>query len=210
MHRFFLTATFIGSVFGLLVNLPDEEEQPRDTRSTVESITQEGRERSSKLAKRFKKGSGEEDAKSTVARREGFANNGRGNDPETGEVSNSILENREDREEEEEKEEEEEEDEEDEQKQEGEEDNDEDDEEDDEFEEEEEEDEEDDEEPQPIPENALFIPLGFARQRRASYYKGSGPEWQSFMEFSRDEKRNDFIKCILLHFWVYKGKTDKG
>ena len=43
--------------------------------------------------------------------------------------------------------------------------------------------------PDIIPEDAIFIPLGFARQRPQEFYKGSGPEWQSFLEFSRDRKR---------------------
>ncbi|MCJ1262164.1 hypothetical protein MMC22_002034 [Lobaria immixta] len=48
--------------------------------------------------------------------------------------------------------------------------------------------------PEAIPEDALFIPLGFVRQRRSSYYKGTDPEWVSFVEFCRDRKRNELIR----------------
>jgi len=48
--------------------------------------------------------------------------------------------------------------------------------------------------PDTIPEDAYFIPLGFARQRPQTFYKGSDPEWQSFMEFSRDQKRGSAIR----------------
>ena len=60
--------------------------------------------------------------------------------------------------------------------------------------------EEDEEEvlvPDTIPEDAYFIPLGFARQRPQTYYKGSDPEWQSFIEFSKDRKRSMAIRSKL-------------
>ena len=51
--------------------------------------------------------------------------------------------------------------------------------------------------PEPIPEDAIFIPLGLVRQRRTPYYKGSDPEWQSFVEVSRDRKRSIGIRSTL-------------
>lgn len=46
---------------------------------------------------------------------------------------------------------------------------------------------------EPIPEDALFIPVGFVHERPRTYYKGSDPEWQSFLEFSKDKKRKTHI-----------------
>ena len=40
-----------------------------------------------------------------------------------------------------------------------------------------------------MPEDAIFIPLGFVRQRPHTPYSGSDPEWQSFVEFRKDRKR---------------------
>lgn len=73
------------------------------------------------------------------------------------------------------------------------------DEEDDDDDDDEEEEEEDDEGeegsiPEAIPEDALFIPLGLIRQRRPAFYKGSDPEWQSFVEFSRDRNRAQLVR----------------
>lgn len=60
--------------------------------------------------------------------------------------------------------------------------------------------------PEPIPEDAIFIPLGLARQRRTSYYKGSDPEWQGFVEFSRDRKRGLGVRSTLfLHLCISQG-----
>ena len=50
--------------------------------------------------------------------------------------------------------------------------------------------------PDTIPEDAYFIPLGFARQRPQMFYKGSDPEWQSFIEFSRDRNRGLAIRSM--------------
>lgn len=44
--------------------------------------------------------------------------------------------------------------------------------------------------PDIMPEDARFIPLGFARPRAQTFYKRSDPEWQSFAEFLHDRKRN--------------------
>lgn len=59
--------------------------------------------------------------------------------------------------------------------------------------EEEDEDEDEDEEdliPEIMPDDALFIPLGLAHQRPQTYYKGTDPEWQSFLEFASDHNRS--------------------
>ncbi len=56
--------------------------------------------------------------------------------------------------------------------------------------------------PDTIPEGAYFIPLGFARQRPQTYYKGSDPEWQSFLEFAKDRQRGLSIRreaCLETH-----------
>lgn len=55
------------------------------------------------------------------------------------------------------------------------------------------EDEDEDEEdlvPEIMPEDALFIPLGLAHQRPQTYYKGTDPEWLSFLEFASDHNRS--------------------
>lgn len=55
------------------------------------------------------------------------------------------------------------------------------------------EDEDEDEEdlvPEKMPDDALFIPLGLAHQRPQTYYKGTDPEWQSFLTFASDHNRN--------------------
>ena len=51
--------------------------------------------------------------------------------------------------------------------------------------------------PSEPPEDSWFIPLGLARQQPQTFYRGSDPEWQSFVEFSHDEKRNHFVRCVL-------------
>lgn len=48
--------------------------------------------------------------------------------------------------------------------------------------------------PDEIPDDAIFIPLGRARQRPKEYYKGSDQEWQSFMELAHDKKRNVLVR----------------
>jgi len=48
--------------------------------------------------------------------------------------------------------------------------------------------------PDEIPEDAIFIPLGFARQLPQTFYKGTDPEWQSFIEFSKDKKRSQLVR----------------
>lgn len=49
---------------------------------------------------------------------------------------------------------------------------------------------EDDLVPEIMPDDALFIPLGLAHQRPQTYYKGTDPEWQSFLEFASDHNRS--------------------
>ena len=49
-----------------------------------------------------------------------------------------------------------------------------------------------------MPEDAIFIPLGFTRQRPQTYYKGSDPEWQSFLEFRRDRDKEKAVRSKFL------------
>lgn len=48
--------------------------------------------------------------------------------------------------------------------------------------------------PEIMPDDALFIPLGLAHQRPPVYYKGTDPEWQSFLEFAADRKRSNQVR----------------
>ena len=48
--------------------------------------------------------------------------------------------------------------------------------------------------PDEIPDNAWFIPMGFARQLPQAYYRGRDPEWQSFREFAHDNTKNMQIR----------------
>ena len=63
-------------------------------------------------------------------------------------------------------------------------------------------DEEDDdvEIPETMPEDAIFIPLGLARQRPETYYKAADPEWQSFIEYRKDREREPAIKSLSRSF----------
>ena len=58
------------------------------------------------------------------------------------------------------------------------------------------EDEGDVEVPEIMPEDAIFIPLGLARQRPETYYKATDPEWQSFIEYRKDREREPAIKSL--------------
>lgn len=62
----------------------------------------------------------------------------------------------------------------------------------------EEEGEEDVEVPDEMPEDAIFIPLWFARQLPPTFYKGTDPEWQSFIEFSKDKKRSQMVRSTYI------------
>ena len=48
--------------------------------------------------------------------------------------------------------------------------------------------------PEIMPEDAIFIPLGFTRQLPRTFYKGSDPEWQSFREFRKDPDREKAVR----------------
>ena len=50
--------------------------------------------------------------------------------------------------------------------------------------------------PETMPEDAIFIPLGFARQRPETFYKGTDPEWQSFIEYRKDREREPAVKSM--------------
>ena len=50
--------------------------------------------------------------------------------------------------------------------------------------------------PDILPEDAIFIPLGWARQLPSTFYKGSDPEWQGFLEFSQDRQRSLMIRSL--------------
>ena len=50
--------------------------------------------------------------------------------------------------------------------------------------------------PDTIPEDAWFIPLGFARERPQAFYRGSDPEWQSFVDFAKDKNKNVQIRRL--------------
>ena len=50
--------------------------------------------------------------------------------------------------------------------------------------------------PETMPEDAIFIPLGFARQQPETYYKATDPEWQSFIEYRKDREREPAIKGL--------------
>ena len=50
--------------------------------------------------------------------------------------------------------------------------------------------------PETMPEDALFIPLGRIRQRPHTHYKGSDPEWQSFVEFGNDRQRPAAVRSM--------------
>ena len=57
-------------------------------------------------------------------------------------------------------------------------------------------DEDDVEVPEVMPANAFFFPLGRPRQLPQTYYKGSDPEWQSFIEFKKDRKRSGVVQSM--------------
>lgn len=44
----------------------------------------------------------------------------------------------------------------------------------------------------------FFIPLGFAYELPAKYYKFSDPEWQSFIQLSKNRELCDFLKSRCL------------
>ena len=60
--------------------------------------------------------------------------------------------------------------------------------------------------PETMPEDAIFIPLGFARQRPETYYKATDPEWQSFIEYRKDREREPAIKRLSRSLPLKKAK----
>jgi hypothetical protein len=47
-------------------------------------------------------------------------------------------------------------------------------------------------------EGSIFIPLGFARQKDRSCYRGSDPEWQSFISLANEPQRIERIQQELV------------
>ena len=43
-------------------------------------------------------------------------------------------------------------------------------------------------------EDSIFIPLGLAYELPRQYYKGSDPEWQSFIKLANDKQRCNYLK----------------
>ena len=52
--------------------------------------------------------------------------------------------------------------------------------------------------PDVLPEGAWFIPLGWAHQCPPKFYKGSDPEWQSFIAFASDRQKSLLIRSAWL------------
>lgn len=50
--------------------------------------------------------------------------------------------------------------------------------------------------PETMPEDAIFIPLGWAQEIPPTVYKGSDPEWQGFVEFAQDRERGLRIRSL--------------
>ena len=61
-----------------------------------------------------------------------------------------------------------------------------------------------------MPEDAIFIPLGFTHQRPQEFYKGSDPEWQSFIEFRKDREREKAVRSMILSMVQKLLSTDMG
>ena len=57
-------------------------------------------------------------------------------------------------------------------------------------------DEDDVEVPDVMPQNALFVPLGRPRQTPQTYYRGTDPEWQSFIDFRKDKKKAGDVQSM--------------
>ena len=43
--------------------------------------------------------------------------------------------------------------------------------------------------PEKLPEDAIFIPLWWGKERPRKFYKGSDPEWQGYVKFARNPKK---------------------
>ena len=53
-------------------------------------------------------------------------------------------------------------------------------------------------------EDSIFIPLGFAKRKERSFYRGSDPEWQEFIKLANDHERHkrvqqDLVGLIMTH-----------
>ena len=58
--------------------------------------------------------------------------------------------------------------------------------------------------PDTLPEDALFIPLSSPRRRPTTFYKGTDPEWQSFIRFSEDSEKCQYIRSRSpINAWPY-------
>jgi hypothetical protein len=53
---------------------------------------------------------------------------------------------------------------------------------------------EDEEEEEEYDDAILFLPTGFSRPRRRTFYKGSDPEWQAFKKIATDRPRIEKIR----------------
>lgn len=53
--------------------------------------------------------------------------------------------------------------------------------------------------PETMPEDAFFIPIGFTKERPKTRYKKNDPEWQSFVDISKDLKRRRRIEGTRFH-----------
>lgn len=185
-HALFFGASLIGTfLYRLIDYLPDDEEEQGDAKVKVETtargLVKVTREKIKKESDRSRTKTSKEEA---VEQSRSGANDGNEHEDEA-EVDDEAEDEYEQAEHEDEEE------------------NEDDYNDDDDDDDDDEEDEEDDEGevgsiPEAIPEGALFIPLGLVRQRRPSFYKGTDPEWQSFVEFSHDKKRSLVIRSMLL------------
>ena len=46
------------------------------------------------------------------------------------------------------------------------------------------------------PEDVTFIPLWWGKESPRQYFKKSDPEWQGFINFSNDKKKQESVKCM--------------
>ena len=61
--------------------------------------------------------------------------------------------------------------------------------------------------PDEQPEDAIFIPVAWPQKRPREFYKGTDPEWQSFMELARNEKRRRQLQGVLDIYYRKKAGT---
>ena len=60
----------------------------------------------------------------------------------------------------------------------------------------------DDESEDVDPEDAWFIPCGWPQKRPREYYKGTDPEWISFTDFARSQKRGITVRSMFDNTWA--------